>query len=86
MTGLTIIVTAAVLTAQAASLPTLESLNLSCTDFKQNSQGWWSPTHPISLGVMTLTAASYFHAGDSVGGRNGVDLGAILDKECKPKS
>lgn len=89
MTGLTMLLAAAVLTAQAMpapALPTLASLNLSCGDFKQNSEGWWSPTHPISIGAMTMTAVTSFHAGDTVGGENGVDLGAMLDKECLGKS
>lgn len=89
MTGVTILVAALALTAQAApapALPTLASLNLSCSDFKQDSQGGWSPAHPISIGAMTMTAVTSFHAGDTVGGQNGVDLGTILDKECLGKS
>ena len=89
MTGLTLLLATAVLTAQATPAPapgTLDSLNLSCADFERNSDGSWSPAHALTIGAMTVSAVSSFRAGDIVGGRNGVDLGTMLDKECKPKS
>lgn len=89
MIGPTTLLVAAVLTAQATPAPapgTLDSLNLSCSDFERNSDGSWSPAHALMVGAMTVSAAASFRAGDIVGGRNGVDLGTMLDKECKPKS
>ncbi|HEY3917155.1 MAG TPA: hypothetical protein VGL83_05155 [Stellaceae bacterium] len=67
-------------TALAAPVPPLANLDLSCSDFTHNQDGSWNPAHPIAIAGMVINVISSFHAGDTIGG---VDLGAILDRDCR---
>jgi hypothetical protein len=64
----------------APSPPTLSSLELTCTDFKHNQNGSWSPLHPIQVGGVRILAGVSFREGTVF---SGIDLAAILKKECK---
>jgi hypothetical protein len=65
--------------ALSATAPTLASLHLACSDFKHNADGSWSPLHPLTLRGATMNPGASFNAGASF---NGVELPALLDKEC----
>jgi hypothetical protein len=64
--------------------PTLASLNLSCSDFKRNENGSWSPLHDVTItaedgtGVRMGPTTSF--GGRTVFGK--VRLAQLLKKEC----
>jgi hypothetical protein len=64
---------------QTPPQPTLASLNLSCSDFHDNQNGSWSPTHPISIGGATVGPGASFGPGVIIAA---VPLAALLNKEC----
>lgn len=68
--------------ALAAPAPPLENLSLSCSDFQHNDDGSWNPAHPVAIAGLVLNVIRSFRAGESIAG---VDLGAILDRDCRPK-
>lgn len=73
---------AAASAAVAAPAPPLENLSLSCSDFTHNDDGSWNPAHPVAIAGLVLNVIRSFRAGESIAG---VDLGAILDRDCRPK-
>jgi len=64
---------------QAPQQQTLKSLNLTCSDFRQNQDGSWSTVHAVGWGTISIPANVSFKAGITL---NGVDIAAILNKEC----
>jgi hypothetical protein len=67
-----------------ADQPTLASLNLSCSDFKRNENGSWSPVHAVTITAEDGTGVK-MGPNTSFGGRTvfgKVRLAAILKKEC----
>lgn len=68
--------------ALAAPAPPLENLGLGCGDFTHNDDGSWNPAHPVAIAGLVLNVIRTFRAGESIAG---VDLGAILDRDCLPK-
>jgi hypothetical protein len=82
--GVVLIAKASLGLAQPSDQPPLASLRLTCTDFKQNQNGSWSPVHTIKItnangtGVKMGPSAS-FDEGAVFGG---VRLAAVLKKEC----
>ena len=65
--------------APSAKAPTLASLNLTCGDFKQNADRSWSPQHSLTVRGATMNPGASFNTGAAF---NGVDLPALLNKEC----
>jgi hypothetical protein len=65
--------------AQAPPPTTLASLNLTCSDFKQNGDGSWSPTHPITIVGAKLGPGSHLVEGTVIGG---APIATLLNKEC----
>jgi hypothetical protein len=67
-----------------ADQPTLASLNLSCSDFKRNENGSWSPVHAVTItaedGTGVKMGPSTSFGGRTVFGK--VRLAAVLKKEC----
>lgn len=81
-----LVLSAAAVSASAATLTTLSSMSLSCIDFKQNSNGSWTPTHTVTIfsdkGTLKLTPSMKFVLGTPVGG---IDIAEILWRECAPR-
>ena len=65
--------------AQTSPPATLKSLNLSCSDFKQNTNGSWSPLHTVQIGPASIGTGVSFSPGVSFGG---VNLAVLLNTEC----
>jgi len=67
----------------ATTAPALAQ-DLSCQDFQHNEDGSWSPLKPLSVGgpngPVKISPAVRFRAGVLF---FGVDLGSILDKQCR---
>jgi hypothetical protein len=59
--------------------PTLKDLHLSCSDFRHNKDGSWSPLHPVQLGGVQLKTGVAINRG---GAHGGVDLASLLNNEC----
>lgn len=82
--GIALLVCAPLALAQPTDQPTLASLKLNCSDFKQDQNGSWSPVHTIKItnadgtGVKMGPSASFGEG--AVFGR--VRLAAVLNKEC----
>jgi len=70
--------------AEPVDQPTLASLNLSCSDFKRNENGSWSPVHAVTItaedGTGVKMGPSTSFGGRTVFGK--VRLAALLKKEC----
>jgi hypothetical protein len=60
---------------------TLAAWHLTCSDFKQNRDGSWSPLHPMLVSSTPMGPGTSLWEGKAVG--PGIDLAAILNKECK---
>jgi len=82
--GSALVIGARLALADVPEQPTLASINLSCSDFKQNQNGSWSPLHTIKItrahgtGVKMGPGTS-FDEGAVFGG---VRLAQVLHKEC----
>jgi len=59
--------------------PTLQGPALSCADFRQNSDGSWSPTHTLLVGTVAMSPGSRFQRGMKVFGS---DLATTLTSKC----
>jgi hypothetical protein len=59
--------------------PTLASIHVACSDFKQNADGSWSPLHSLTILGATVNPGASFNTGASF---NAVDLPSLLNKEC----
>jgi hypothetical protein len=59
---------------------TLESLHLTCSDFRLNHDGSWSPLHPLQIADAAIGPRSTLRAGTDVAG---YDLAAMLNKVCR---
>jgi hypothetical protein len=66
--------------ATEAPAPKLQDLHLSCSDFKHNRDGSWSPLHPVQVGADKMVPGASFREGVAM---SGVDVGALLNQECK---
>ena len=66
--------------ATEAPAPKLKDLHLSCSDFKHNPDGSWSPLHPVQVGEDKMVPGASFREGVAM---SGVDVGALLNQECK---
>jgi hypothetical protein len=60
--------------------PTLESLHLTCSDFKHNQDGTWSPVHPMQIGAAAIGPSNSLREGTYVAD---YDLAAMLNKVCR---
>ena len=60
--------------------PTLEGLHLSCSDFKLNQDGSWSPVHPMQIGAAAIAPSTTLREGTHVAD---YDLAAMLNKVCR---
>lgn len=61
---------------------TLAAWHLTCSDFKQNPDGSWSPLHPMLVGSTPMGPGTSLQEGKAVA-PGVVDLAAILNRECK---
>lgn len=66
-------------TMVAAGSPASAQSGLTCADFQHNSDGSWSPVHPVTINGVTMGPGVAFREGVSFGG---VDLAAALNKQC----
>jgi hypothetical protein len=78
-----------VMAAAAAALaqgPGPLTKRIPCDAFKKQDDGSWRPTRDVNVElpdgtVLTVGAAVSFTPGTPI---RGLDLGAVLDKECRP--
>ncbi|HTV80211.1 MAG TPA: hypothetical protein VMF03_18305 [Steroidobacteraceae bacterium] len=63
----------------AHGVPTLATLNLTCSDFKRNQDGTWSARHPLQIGPSRVSPDVPLKPGGTYGG---IDLAGTVDKEC----
>jgi hypothetical protein len=60
--------------------PTLESLHLTCGEFKLNQDGSWSPLHPMQIGAAAIGPKTSLREGTYIAD---YDLAAMLNKVCR---
>ena len=60
----------------------LATWHLTCSDFKQNQDGSWSPLHPMLVSGTPMGPSTTLRAGKAVA-PGGIDLAAMLSRECK---
>jgi hypothetical protein len=82
--GIAVVIGAHLARADPPEEPTLASMNLSCSDFKQNQNGSWSPLHTVQItrahgtGVKMGPSTSF----DDRAVFGGVRLAQVLQREC----
>jgi hypothetical protein len=74
----------ALFTTTALAQSGLSHFGLACSDFRESDNGLWTPNHHITIngpsGEVTISPALSFRAGLAF---MGVDLGTMLDQECR---